>query len=158
MNCGPVHSAYVLFMWAVDLARACWAHEMFVAWLALLWDSLRGSAGIANYLASAALAFEEQAHPLLRTYFDAFDARDNLADTLTASAPLSSDELCAAVATAIREASARSLKPATFVRTAHTSRCPHDWSYPQTGSGHYRQIPSRRDRADFRGSGIGDCN
>jgi hypothetical protein len=56
------------------------------------------------YLASAALAFEEQAHPLLPAHFDAFDARDNLADILMASAPLSCDELRAAVNTAIREA------------------------------------------------------
>jgi hypothetical protein len=98
MNSGPVHTAYELLMSAVDLARACCANENYVAWLALHSDSLHGSAGIANYLASAALAFEEHAHPLLRTHFDAFDARDNLSDTFMASAPLSSDELRGAVA------------------------------------------------------------
>jgi hypothetical protein len=65
---------------------------------------LHGSAGIANYLAKAALSFEEQAHPHLPTDFDVFDARDNLADILMLSAPLSCDELRAAVTIAIREA------------------------------------------------------
>jgi hypothetical protein len=105
MNSGPVHTAYDLLLSAVDLTRACCANDNYLAWLALHSDTLHGSGGIANNLASAALAFEEQAHPLLRAHFDAFDARDNLADTLMSSAPLSSDELRAAVRSAIREAS-----------------------------------------------------
>jgi hypothetical protein len=54
--------------------------------------TLSGSAEIANYFASAAIAFEEQAHPTVFADFEAFDARDNLADILIASAPLTSDE------------------------------------------------------------------
>jgi hypothetical protein len=89
---------------AADLTRACCANDHYLGWLALHSDALHGSAGIVNYLASATLAFEEQAHPLLPAHFDAFGARDNLAGILMASKPLSCDELRAAVSTAIREA------------------------------------------------------
>ena len=66
--------------------------------------AVHGSAGIANYLANAALAFEEQAHPQFSALFDAFVARENLSDLLMASAPSSCEELQAAVGAAIREA------------------------------------------------------
>jgi hypothetical protein len=105
MNSGPAHAAYDLLLSAVDLTRACCANDNYLTWLALHSDALHGSAGIANYLASAALAFEEQAHPLLPAHFDAFDARDNLADILMSSKPLSCGELRTAVTTAIREVS-----------------------------------------------------
>jgi hypothetical protein len=105
MNSGPAYAAYDLLLSAVDLTRACCANDNYLGWLELHSDALHGPAGIANYLASAALAFEEQAHPLLPAHFDAFDARDNLADILMASPPLSCDELRGAVHTAIREAS-----------------------------------------------------
>jgi hypothetical protein len=70
-----------------------------------------GRAGF-YYLASAALAFEEQNHLLLPARFDAFDARDHLADTLMSSALLSCDELRTAVSTAIREVSQQQQVPA----------------------------------------------
>jgi hypothetical protein len=49
------------------------------------------------------LAFEEQAHPQLEA-FDPWVARENLSDILMTSAPLTSQELQAAVKTAIQEA------------------------------------------------------
>jgi hypothetical protein len=104
MNSGPAYAAHDLLVSAVDLTRACCANHHYLAWLTLHAEVLDGSAGIANYLASAALAFEEQAHPLLPAHFDAFEARDHLADILMSSAPLSCDELRTAVTTAIREA------------------------------------------------------
>jgi hypothetical protein len=104
MNPGPAYAAHDLLVSAADLTRACCANDHYLGWLALYSDALHGPAGIANYLVSAALAFEEQAHPLLPAHFDAFDARDHLADTLMSSALLSCDELRTAVTTAIREA------------------------------------------------------
>ena len=104
MNSGSVNATHDLLLTAIDLTRACCANDNYLRWLSHHSDALRGSAGIANYLANAALSFEEQAHPHLRPDFGAFDARDNLADILMASAPLSSDELRTAVTTAIREA------------------------------------------------------
>jgi hypothetical protein len=103
MNSGSAYAAYDLLVSAVDLTRACCANDNYLAWLALHSDALHGSAGIANYFASAALAFEEQAHPKLSTHFDAFYARDNIADNLMTSEPLSSDQLRAAVTNAISE-------------------------------------------------------
>ncbi|MGI9072241.1 MAG: hypothetical protein ACR2JB_13230 [Bryobacteraceae bacterium] len=104
MDSGPINARYDLLLTAIDLTRACCANDNYLSWLLHHSDALHGSAGIANYLANAALAFEEQAHPRIRPDFDVFDARDNLADILMASAPLSSDELRGAVSTVIREA------------------------------------------------------
>jgi hypothetical protein len=90
---------------AIDLTRACAAHELYLPWLQIHRLALNGSAGIANYLFLAALAFEEQAHPQLPTGADVFVAREILADILMASAPLSSGELREAVRLALQEAS-----------------------------------------------------
>jgi hypothetical protein len=96
---------------AIDLTRACAAHELYSVWLELHSLQLGGSAGIANYLCLAAVAFEEQAHPQISTGFDPFVAREILADILIASAPLSCDELQSAVAIAISEAVADCVPP-----------------------------------------------
>ncbi|MGH6682110.1 MAG: hypothetical protein ACREDL_24970 [Bradyrhizobium sp.] len=104
MNCGPVNVAYDLLLTAIDLTRACCANDNYLPWLSHHANALRASAGIANYVANAAFAFEEQAHLHVHPGFDIFDARDNLADILMASAPLSSDELRDAVTAAIRNA------------------------------------------------------
>ena len=104
MNSGPVNATCDLPLTAIDLTRACCANDDYILWLSHYSDALHGSAGIANYLANAASAFEEQAHPQIGANFDAFDARDNVADILMASAPLSADELRVAVTNAICEA------------------------------------------------------
>ena len=96
--------AHDLIVSAIDLTRACTEQELYTQWLALHSDALHGSAGIANYLASAALAFEEQAHPQYFAPFDVFVARENLSDLLMASAPFSCEELRVGVGAAIREA------------------------------------------------------
>jgi len=144
MNSGPVNAAYDLLLTAFDLTRAACANDNYLAWLSRYSDALSGSAGIANYFANAALAFEEQAHPQICTDFDAFDARDNLADILMASAPLSSDELRGAVTAAIHEAAADSFPlpvlsprdggPNSFVAAAHL-----EWN----GNGHHRSEVTR---------------
>ena len=103
MNAG-INTARDLLVTAIDLTRACCAHENYLTWLSMHRGKLAGSAAIANYFANAAIAFEEQAHPTVFADFEAFDARDNSADILMASAPLNGDELRAAVADAIREA------------------------------------------------------
>jgi hypothetical protein len=103
MNAG-INTNRDLLVTAIDLTRACCAHDNYLNWLSIYRGTLAGSADIANYFASAAIAFEEQAHPTVFADFEAFDARDNLADILMASVPLTSDELRTAVATAIREA------------------------------------------------------
>jgi hypothetical protein len=108
MNSGPVNATCDPLLTAIDLTRACCANDDYLLWLSHYSDALHGSAGIANYLANSASAFEEQAHPQIRADFDAFDARDNLADILMASAPLSTDELRMAVMNAICEAKADS--------------------------------------------------
>ena len=92
-----------LVITAIDLTRAYCAHENYFTWLSMQRGTLSGSAEIANYFASAAIAFEEQAHPTVFADFEAFDARDNLADILMTSAPLTSDELRTVVTHAIRE-------------------------------------------------------
>lgn len=91
---------------AVDLTRACCASHNYLSWLSLHEAPLGGSAGITQYITRAAIAYEEQARQYQRKPFSvaAFDARDNLADILMASAPLSEDELNAAVTMAIHEA------------------------------------------------------
>jgi hypothetical protein len=103
MNAG-INTNRDLLVTAIDLTRACCAHDNYLSWLSIYRGTLPGSADVANYFASAAIAFEEQAHPTVFSDFEAFDARDNLADILMASAPLTSDELREAVADAIREA------------------------------------------------------
>ena len=85
-------TAQDLIITTIDLTRACCANGNYLPWLSRHSTALNGSAGIANYLANAALAFEEQAHPQLLTQFDPFDARDNLADILMASVPLTCEE------------------------------------------------------------------
>src|SRR5689334_3076618 len=103
MNAG-MNTARDLLVVAIDLTCACCAHENYLTWLSIHRGTLAGSVDIANYFANAAIAFGEQAHPTVFADFEAFDARDNLADILMASAPLIGDELRAAVADAIREA------------------------------------------------------
>jgi hypothetical protein len=103
MNAG-INATRDLLVTAIDLTRACCAHDNYLNWLSENRGTLAGSAELANYFASAAIAFEEQAHPTVFADFEGFDARDNLADILMASAPLTSDELRAAVTKAIREA------------------------------------------------------
>jgi hypothetical protein len=95
--------AHDLTVTAIDLTRACAAHELYTAWLSLHSQAL-GSAGVANYLLNAAIAFEEQAHPQLASAFDPFVARENLSDLLMASPPLSCAPLQAVVSRAIQEA------------------------------------------------------
>lgn len=99
-----VNNTHDLLITTIDLARACCANGNYLAWLLRHGKALNGSAGIANYLANAALAFQEQAHPQLPVPFDEYDARDNLADILMVSVPLTCEELRAAVAAAIRDA------------------------------------------------------
>jgi len=95
---------WVLLVTAIDLTRACAAHELYLTWLSHYADALHGSAGIANYLVTAAIAFEEQAHPQLPISFDPFIARENLSDLLMGSAPLSREELRDTITTAIHDA------------------------------------------------------
>lgn len=111
----PAQAAHDLATTAIDLTRACSEHELYLAWLQLHTHTLNGSAGIANYLLSASLAFEEQAHPMAGPLFDSFVARENLADFLMASAPLSSDELREAVAQAIHDSAEEDQCPPDFV-------------------------------------------
>lgn len=103
MNGGIVNTTRDLLITAIHLTRACCAHENYMTWLSINRGLLLGSADIANYFASAAIAFEEQAYPTLFADFEAFDARDNLADILMASSSLSGDELRTAVTDAIWE-------------------------------------------------------
>ena len=98
---------------------ACCASDRYLIWLSHYSDAFHGSTGIANYFANAALAFEEQAHPKVGFEFDVFDARDNLADILMASAPLSSNELRAAATPAIREANADFHVPSLLHHKTH---------------------------------------
>lgn len=113
-----------LLVTAVDLTRACAADELYLTWLTRYADALHGSAGIANYLVNAAIAFEEQAHPQLTDSFDPYIARENLSDILMASAPFSCAELQAAVTTAIHEADEEARLDLDFRRQflAHDSR------------------------------------
>ena len=123
MNSGPVNTPHDLLLTAIDLTRACCANDQYLFWLSHHSDALHGSAGIANYFANAAAAFEEQAHPQSCPDFDVFNARDDLADILMASAPLSCDELRAAVTAAIGEAETEaSPVPVTFGKS-------HEWNW-----------------------------
>jgi hypothetical protein len=144
MNSGPVNAAYDLLLTAIDLTRACCANDNYLAWLSRYSDALAGSAGIANYFANAALAFEEQAHPQIYLDFDVFDARDNLADILMASAPLSSDEFRGAVTAAIHEAAADSfplpvLSPRHGDGNSFAAATQLEWN----GNGHHRSEVTR---------------
>ena len=103
MNAG-INATRDMLVTAIDLTRACCAHDNYLNWLSANRDTLAGSAEIANYFATATIAFEEQAHPTVFADFEAFVARDNLADILMASTPLTADELRTAVANAIHEA------------------------------------------------------
>jgi hypothetical protein len=110
--------AHDLTLTAIDLTRACAAHELYHHWLSRHSAAL-GSAGIANYLLNAALAFEEQAHPQLPSAFDPFVARENLSDLLMTSPPLSCAQLQAAVTAAIQEARLDRIPAFPFSRAHH---------------------------------------
>ena len=96
--------AHDLAITAIDLTRACAAHELYCVWLQRHTASLNGPAGIAGYLCRAAFAFEEEVHNLGLESPDLFTARENLSDILMASVPLPYEELRAAARTAITEA------------------------------------------------------
>ena len=111
---------------AIDLTRACAAHELYVPWLSVNASALHGSAGIALYLFTAILAFEQQARQ--HTDIDPFIARENFADFLMASAPLADVDLDAAARIALRDAQLQEpgfpidlLIPATHPKFEHLS-------------------------------------
>jgi hypothetical protein len=87
---------------AIDLTRACAAHELYPAWLDL--HRALGSAGVADYLLCAALSLQREFERSEPGAVDAFIAREGFADILMASEPLSSGELLTASRLAIREA------------------------------------------------------
>jgi hypothetical protein len=61
MNAG-INTTRDLLVTAIDLTRASCAHENYLTWLSMYRGALSGSADIAKYFASAAIAFEEQSH------------------------------------------------------------------------------------------------
>jgi hypothetical protein len=85
-----------------DLTRSCCANENYFRWLSLHADRLKDSTEIANYLGIAAEVFEHQARAQ-RKHVDELAARDQLAGILMSSAPLSVEELQAAVTQCVRE-------------------------------------------------------
>jgi len=95
---------YHVLLSAIDLTRACCASDDYVSWLAQYEPVLHGSAGIANYLARTAIAFEEQSHSDVACTVDFFDARDEVASRLMSSAPLDANGLRHAIAAAMEEA------------------------------------------------------
>lgn len=99
-----ISRSYHLLLSAIDLTRACCASDDYLSWLAQYEPVLHGSAGIANYLASAALAFEEQARSDAACNVDFFDARDELACMLMSSVPLDANGLRQITALAMEEA------------------------------------------------------
>ena len=99
MNLTPL--ARELTLSAIDLTRACAAHELYVPWCA---QHAQTSAAIAQYLAAAAIELEEQLHSGPGLSADPFVARETLADFLMASAPLSPNDLTNAVQQAIADA------------------------------------------------------
>jgi hypothetical protein len=100
-----VYAAYSLLISGVDLTRACCASENYDAWIAVHGQAM-GSPGIAHYFVLAAKTFAE--HPMVRKPdFNAFAARETLADILMASAPLDQEQL--------REASSLSVLDAVEV-------------------------------------------
>jgi hypothetical protein len=92
-------AAHALLVTAIDLTRACAETELYLAWLTTY---NQDSAFIASYLSDAAIAFQVEAET--RPPFDAFLARENLADSLMAAPPLSRQELRRAARTSINEA------------------------------------------------------
>ena len=90
-----------LLVTAVDLTRACSAHEQYLEWLALYEPVLHGSLGIANYFGLAAEAYERATQ--LRRDFDNWEASELLADLLMASVPMTPEDLAAAAAQDVEE-------------------------------------------------------
>jgi hypothetical protein len=84
----PVYAAYNLLITAIDLNRACCAHELHDAWISLYSSALNGSRGIADYLSLAAVACHEQSYRGASNGVDLFVIHESLADTLMASKPL----------------------------------------------------------------------
>lgn len=99
MNLIPL--ARELTLSAIDLTRACAAHELYVPWCA---QHAQTSAAIAQHLAAAAIELEAQLHSGPGLSADPFVARETLADFLMASAPLSPNELTNAIQQAIADA------------------------------------------------------
>lgn len=97
-----------LLLTAIDLTRACAAHEQYLEWLARYEPVLYGSLGIAHYLGLAAEALE-QAAPSDRN-FNELEAHELLADVLMNSAPLLPEELGAAATEAIQECCSTALE------------------------------------------------
>jgi hypothetical protein len=89
-----------ILLTAIDLTRACSAHEQYLDWLSLYEPVLHGSLGIAHYFGLAAEAYENAAAAPRRD-FDEIEARELLADELMASPPLTPEQLTAAAANAI---------------------------------------------------------
>ncbi|HSU60114.1 MAG TPA: hypothetical protein VLI55_12430 [Bryobacteraceae bacterium] len=100
----PVYAAYDLLITAIDLTRACCAHELHDAWISVYSSALNGSRGIADYLFLAAIACHEQTHGGVSNGVDPFVIHESLADILVASKPLCSEELRQAVDAAVAEA------------------------------------------------------
>lgn len=97
-----------LLLTAIDLTRACSAHEQYLEWLARYEPVLHGSLGIAHYLGLAAEALE-QATPSDGDGND-LEAHELLADVLMNSAPLTPEELRAAAAEAVQECCSTALE------------------------------------------------
>jgi hypothetical protein len=103
VSTGIVNATRDLGMTGGDLTRACCAHENYLAWPSANRGTLAGSAEITNYFANARLRSKNRRIlPSSRT--SRLSMRDNLADILNASAPLTCDEFRNAVATVISEA------------------------------------------------------
>jgi hypothetical protein len=65
MGAGIINTTRDLLITAIDLTRACCAHENYLAWLSIHRGALPGSADVANYFPNAAIAFEEHIRPSL---------------------------------------------------------------------------------------------
>ncbi|HEY7208807.1 MAG TPA: hypothetical protein VH477_00930 [Bryobacteraceae bacterium] len=100
----PVYAAYDLLITAIDLTRACCAHELYDAWIGLYSSALNSSRGIADYLSLAAVACHEQSYRSVSNGVDSFVIHESLADILMACKPLSREELQQAVRAAAKEA------------------------------------------------------
>lgn len=98
------HFAYNLFVTAIDLTRACCAHELYDTWIGLHSRDLNGSRGIADDLFLAAVACDLKLPAGVADGADPFVVHENLADILMESKPLSREELQQAVLTAMDEA------------------------------------------------------
>lgn len=97
-----------LLLAAIDLTRACSAHEQYLEWLARYEPVLHGSLGIAHYLGLAAEALE-QATPLDKNCNE-LEARELWADVLMISVPLTPEELRAAARETVRECCSTALE------------------------------------------------